>query len=97
MSTATDSTEDSDAAMWKRRCQRYEQHIADHVPQALWPELFEPVGPTPEQASERAAEALALAYDLDGSCMQRVVARALRIWMERYQAKAQAEATGRTP
>lgn len=34
---------DYDAAgIWKARCRRYEQHMADNVPQELWPEFFEP-------------------------------------------------------
>ena len=35
---------------------------------------------TAEEAIERAAKALAVAYNLDGDCMQRVVCRALAIW-----------------
>jgi hypothetical protein len=30
----------SNADMWKRRCQRYEKHMADNVPPQYWPELF---------------------------------------------------------
>jgi hypothetical protein len=30
----------SNADMWKRRCERYEKHMADNVPQQYWPELF---------------------------------------------------------
>jgi hypothetical protein len=26
--------------IWKRRCQRYEKHMADNVPPQYWPELF---------------------------------------------------------
>lgn len=76
------------AAMWMNRCRRYEQHMADNVPQELWPEFFKPPAVTSEQASERAAQALAFAYDLDGGCMQRVVVRALHIWTERYKPHA---------
>jgi hypothetical protein len=27
------------ASIWKRRCQRLEKHLADHVPPQYWPEL----------------------------------------------------------
>jgi hypothetical protein len=30
----------ADAEMWKRRCERYERHMADNVPPKYWPELF---------------------------------------------------------
>ncbi len=48
----------SNADMWKRRCERYEKHMADNVPQQYWPELFgqvdthvaAPAEPVPDEA-----------------------------------------------